>query len=356
LIEKSRGNGRRLVSMLHAGLDMHKRFSVVTVTDEVGKEMVKGKRLDNDEEEIRSFFEDFDDDVKVVLEAGGNWYWMCDLLDGMGIENKLCHPMKTKAIASARIKTDKIDSRILAHLGRMDFVPEAYKPDIATRHLRELLRYRASIVKVRTATKNKVHALLARLNIGNPYSDLFGKKGIEYLGGLELAPVYRSALDGYLRLLSALEEEIGKAEKLVEIARCETREARLLETIPGVGPILSLTILAEVGDVRRFHSAKHLASAAGLVPSTSQSGNSTRHGHITRAGSAWLRWAFVEAAIHASTRPGPLRNRFLALKRRKGNKIARVAIARKLATYVYHMLEEGKTFGEVVSYSNGDLG
>lgn len=342
--------------MLHAGLDMHKRFSVVTITDDSGKEVVSGKRLNNDEGEIRSFFADFDDDVRVVLEAGGNWYWMCDLLDSMVIDNRLCHPMKTKAIASARIKTDKIDSGILAHLGRMDFVPEAYKPDMETRHLRELLRYRASIVKVRTATKNKVHALLARLNITNPYTDLFGKKGLSYLERLELLTVYREALDGYLRLLSAVEGEIVTAEALINGARAESGDAQLLETIPGVGPILSLTILAEVGDVTRFHSAKHLASCAGLVPSVSQSGNSTRHGHITRAGSAWLRWALVEAAIHASTRRGPLRDYYTKLKRRKGNKIARVAVARKLATYVYHMLREGKEFRQVVSYNSGDLG
>lgn len=341
--------------MLHVGMDMHKRFSVVTVADDSGNDLIKGKRLNNDEGEIRSFFESFDDEVRVVLEAGGNWYWMCDLLDGMGIDNILCHPLKTKAIASARIKTDKIDSRILSHLGRMDFVPEAYKPDMATRHLRELLRYRASMVKVRTATKNKVHALLARLNVPNPYSDLFGKKGIAYLEGLKLLPVYREALDGYLRLLAAVGEELSYAEVLVNKAREHSQGAQLLETIPGVGPILSLTILAEVGDAARFHSAKHLASCAGLVPSVSQSGNSTRHGHITRAGSSWLRWALVEAAIHASMRPGPLRDFYIRLKRRKGNKIARVAVARKLATYVYHMLREGKEFSKVVAYNRGDL-
>jgi transposase len=342
--------------MLHAGLDMHKRFSVVTVTDDAGKEMVGGKRLNNDEDEIRSFFECLDDEVRVVLEAGGNWYWMCDLLDGMGLENRLCHPMKTKAIASARIKTDKIDSRILAHLGRMDFVPEAYKPDMDTRHLRELLRYRAAIVKVRTATKNKVHALLARLNVTNPYTDLFGKKGLAYLEGLELLLVYRKALDGYLRLLAAVEEEISIADGLVAETAAISKEAKLLQTIPGVGPILALMILAEVGDVNRFHSAKHLASAAGLVPRVSQSGNSLRHGHITREGSSWLRWALVEAAIHTSVRPGPVRDRYLAIKKRKGNKIARVATARRLATYVYHMLKEGKTYSEVVSYGIDDLG
>jgi len=130
----------------------------------------------------------------------------------------------------------------------------------------------------------------------------------------------------------------------------------MLETIPGVGPILALTIIAEVGEVSRFHSAKHLASFAGLVPSTSQSGSSTWHGHITRAGSSWLRWALVETAIHTSTRPGPVRDKYPTLKKRKGNKIARVAVARRLATCAYHMLKEGKYFSEVISCSIGDLG
>lgn len=337
-------------------MDMHKRFSVVTVIDGSGKEVTRGKRLNNNEDEIRSFFEGLDSEARVVLEAGGNWNWMCDLLDEMGLENRLCHPLKTKAIAQARIKTDKIDSSILAHLLRMDFVPEAYKPDTEARHLRELLRFRASMVKVRTSTKNKVHALLARLNIANPYPDLFGKKGMAYLEGLSLAPVYRNAMDGHLRLIAALNLEIERADKLVDKLRAGSKEAVLLETIPGVGPILALTILAEIGDVGRFHSAKHLASYAGLVPSTRQSGAIAKHGHITKQGSAWLRWALVEAAIHAAMRPGSLKQGYLKLSKRKGAKIARVAVARKLATYIYHMLREEKDFGSVVSFSMGDLG
>lgn len=132
-------------------------------------------------------------------------------------------------------------------------------------------------------------------------------------------------------------------------------EAHLLETITGVGTIPSLTILSEVGDAARFHSAKHLASRAGLALSVSHSGSSTRHGHIARAGSSWLRWALLEAANYASTRPGPMRYFYLRLKRLKGNKIARVAVGRKLATYVYHMLKDGKGFLKVVSYNRDDL-
>jgi len=126
--------------------------------------------------------------------------------------------------------------------------------------------------------------------------------------------------------------------------------------MPGVGPLLSLFILSEIGDISRFHTSRQLSSYAGLVPSTSQSGGTVRHGRITRQGSRWLRWALVEAAINAESRPGPLRNYYLKLAKRKGNKIARVAVARKISTYVFHMLKEGKTFEEVISFRKSDLG
>jgi len=342
--------------MLHAGIDLHKKTSVVTVVDDDGAEVVAGYRLENEEDEIREFFASFDGELDVVLEAGPSWQWMCDLLDDMEIDNVLCHPLKVKAIASARIKTDRIDSGILAQLLRMDFLPESYKPDLDTRHLRELLRYRASLVRLRTSTKNRVHALLARLNIRHGFSDLFGKAGSSFLRELQLAPVYRRALDGNLSLLEALGSLIKDAEEGLTPFYQQSADARLLSTIPGVGPILALTIASEIGDIGRFQRSKQLASFAGLVPSTSQSGAHSHHGHVTKQGSPWLRWALVEAVIHGVARPGPLKSHYLKLKAKKGNKIARVACARKLATYIYHMLKENKDFTEVTAYLKSDLG
>jgi len=337
--------------MLHVGMDMHKRFSVVTAVNEDGEEVISGRRLDHGNGDVDEFFSEHREDIQVVLEAGSNWYWMCDLLDELGIPNRLCHPLKTKAIASAKIKTDKLDSRILANLDRMDFVPESYITDIKTRHSRELLRYRSALVKIQTGIKNRVQAILAKNNIENPYSDLFGKAGTKYLSDLNAAPVYRQALDGYTRQLDALSTEIERAEKSIARRMESTTETTLLETIPGVGPVRALTIASEIGDVGRFHSAKHLASFAGLVPSTSQSGEGVaRHGKITRQGSRWLRWSLVEAAIHVVGKPGPLRDFYLRLAKRKGKKAARVAVARKLATYIYHMLSEGKDYRSVLSY------
>ena len=149
---------------------------------------MKGKKLLNRDLEIVEFFKSLQDKLRVVIEAGSNWMWMTDLLDDYGIENVLCHPLKTKAIASARIKTDKLDSLTLSQLLRANFIPEAYKPDQKARSLRELLRYRASLVGKRTGIRNAIHALLARGNISLPSSDIFGKKGMEYLLKLELPP------------------------------------------------------------------------------------------------------------------------------------------------------------------------
>ena len=342
--------------MLHAGMDMHKRFSVVTVVDDSGKEVVTGKHLENQEKELLGFFKGLGEDVRVVLEAGQNWMWMCDLLDDYGIENILCHPLKTRAIATAKIKTDKLDSRILSQLLRADFIPQAYKPDAEIRALRELMRYRAFLVRERTKTKNAVHALLTRGNIQHPWSDLFGRAGLAYLKDLALPAQKRFLLDGYLGVLANLTQEISRVDKKISGEYRASGDARLLATMPGVGPLLALFILAEVGDISRFHTAKQLSSHAGLVPSTSQSGGRVRHGRITRQGSPWLRWALVEAAIHASRYPGPLRDHYLRLKRKKGNKIARVAVARKMSTYLFYMLKEGKTYGEVVNRFTSDLG
>jgi len=335
--------------MLHAGMDMHKLFSVVTVVDDSGNEVVKGRKLENRDLEIVEFFKSLQDKLRVVIEAGSNWMWMTDLLDDYGIENVLCHPLKTKAIASARIKTDKLDSLTLSQLLRANFIPEAYKPDQKARSLRELLRYRASLVGKRTGIRNAIHALLARGNISIPSSDIFGKAGMEYLLKLELPPQRRFALDGYLEVLKALTHEIKKAEEKIKEEYKSSPEAQLLSTVPGVGLILSLTILSEIGEISRFKRARQLSSYCGLCPSTAQSGNTVKHGRITRQGSKWLRWAFVEAAIQASGKPGPLRDFFLKLKKRKGGKIARVAVARKISTYVFHMLKEGKNFEELIS-------
>ena len=255
--------------------------------------------------------------------------------------------MKTKAIAYAKVKTDKVDSATLAHLLRSDLLPLSYVPEKPVRLNRELLRYRASLVKIQTEVKNKIHSILAKNNVSHGYSDLFGKQGMAFLGSLSLAENYKIALEGYLSVLDTVRQEIKVASRRVQRLAEEDRDAMLLMTVPGVGYYSALLIKSEIGDIKRFPSAKQLCSYAGLVPSTYASGNICYHGHITKQGSKWLRWILIESAIHAAKRTGPLRRFYYKVERKKGGKVAKVATARKLLEWIYHMLRDGKTFQQV---------
>ena len=144
--------------MIYAGLDLHKKFSVITVTNTEGQELVKQLKLTNSEE-IIELFQGLGEPVEVAIEATRSWYWLYDLLEESGIKVKLSHPLKTKAIASAKVKNDKIDSKVLAHLLRADLLPLPYVPERNIRMLRQFLRYRASLVKIQTGIKNRIHAI-----------------------------------------------------------------------------------------------------------------------------------------------------------------------------------------------------
>ncbi len=212
---------------------------------------------------------------------------------------------------------------------------------------RELLRYRASLVNIQTRVKNKIHMVLAKNNVNNEYSDLFGKSGMAFLHLLALPENYKIALEGYLNVLDTVRGEIRTVSNKVQQIAEKDHDAVLLMTIPGVGYYSALLIKSEIGDVRRFPSAKRLCSYSGLVPSTRQSGNMSYHGHITKRGSKWLRWILIEAAIHAAKRPGPIRRFYYKVQRKKGGQIAKVATARKLLEWIYHILRDGKSYQEV---------
>ena len=167
------------------------------------------------------------------------------------------------------------------------------------------------------------------------------------LHSLPLPENYKIALEGYLSVLDNVRQEIRTASKWAQQLAEANRDSTLLMTIPGVGFYSALLIKSEIGDVKRFASAKQLCSYAGLVPSTYASGNACYHGHITKQGSRWLRWILIEAAIHAVKRTGPLRRFYYKVERKKGGKVAKVATARKLLEWIYHMLRDGKTFKEM---------
>ena len=324
--------------MLYVGLDFHKYFSFLTVMDGQG-EIVKRAKLQNHPDTLVSFFGQLEDEVTVAVEATWNWYWLQELFEDHHISMKLVHPQRAKAIASARIKTDKIDSEILAHLLRTDLLPEAYISTKETRLLRERLRYRASLVRLVTRIRHKLHAIVAKNGLRLPNRNILSKKSLVYLREVCLADAFRQAIDGYLRLVELLRQEIERVDETIASQAQQDPRALRLTQLYGIGYYLALLIVAEIGNITRFPRAKSLCAYAGIVPSVHSSGQTHYTASITKQGSKWLRWALVQVAQHIHKKP-PFDGFYQRVKSRRGPKIAQVAVARKLCKTIYHMLTE----------------
>ncbi len=325
------------------GIDLHKATSYVTKVDEHGQ-IVERLNLRNEPETLRAYFGAQPPDARLVVEATGNWMWLYELLEDRYPHLVLAHPLKTKAIASARIKTDRLDSAVLAQLLRADLIPPAYIPPRAVRDTRELLRYRAALVRLRTALKNRIAAIVAKTGLRLPTKTAVGVKSRRVLATAPVRPCYRLALDGWLRLLEALTAEIQQATTTIKAQVAADPQAQLLETLPGIGAYSALLILSEIGDVRRFPDSRHLCSYAGLVPSVHASGGKTRLGRLTKQGSTWLRWILVEVAVHAVNGAPQFRSLYWRVQRKHGIHPARVAVARAVLKTIYAMLKTGQPF------------
>ena len=234
----------------YIGIDLHKATSFITRMDQRGR-ILEQVNLRNDGPTLQGYLRRLRPDTRIAVEATGHWTYLYELIEDRCPDLVLAHPLKTKAIASARIKTDKIDATTLAHLLRADLLPAAYIPPRPVRDTREILRYRASLVRLRTQVKNKVHAILTKNGVHTPTKNAFGKKAQRFLTQVSLRPCYRLALDGYLRLLEALTEELATVTATIEAQVEQNPQAQLLCTMPGIGPYSALLILSEIGDVRR---------------------------------------------------------------------------------------------------------
>ena len=337
--------------MIYAGVDIHKKFSFITAMNENGKvvnqmKIMHGKQIN--QAPWNDFFDLFSEPVSCAVEATGMWSPIYDALEPLVSSIKLAHPLKTRAIADARIKTDKIDSSTLAHLLRADLLPTCYIPTKEIRDGRELLRYRARLVSLQTLIKNKIHSLLHRCGYIYEGTDLFGKSGLGYLDSLSLQPVYKNELQGYLRILNYIKQEIKLVTKDIHRKLEITPNALLIQSIHGIGKYLALLIAMEIGDINRFRKPAKLVSYSGLNPAVFSSGGKTHYGSISKQGSKWLRWALILATQKYKNHKGSLGNFFRKIDYRHGSKAARVALARKLATIIWHMLSKNEPFKEEV--------
>ncbi len=343
--------------MNYVGIDFHKRNTYVTRVDEEGN-IVQQENLKNEPRILEDFVHSLSEEDKVVLEATGNWYHFYELVEESALSVTLSHPAKTKAIASARIKTDKIDAAMLAHLLRCDLIPASYLPKKEVRDVREILRYRASLVRINTSIKNKTHAILSKNGLTCSYSNIFGKKAISWLSSLCLRPCYRQSLDGYIAVAVVLKEELKRVEDEIKRLVEEDSRALLLMSMPGISYYSALLVLSEIGEIERFPSSSQLCSYAGLVPSVYSSGGVTRMGRITKTGSTYLRWILVENAMHAIKGSCRFESLYRRVAYRSGKNAAKTAVARKMLACIYHMLKKNEVFRDIkqVSYTRTGAG
>ena len=327
--------------MLYVGIDLHRNRSQIAVLDRDGQQLLS-RRITNDPKSFLELLQGLGDELEVALEATYGWEWLADLLEEAGYELHLAHPLRTKAIAAARVKTDAVDARTLAHLLRADLLPEAYIAPRQLRDLRDLLRHRVALTRIRSALKQRVGAILARHGIARPYSNLFGVGGSRFLAELELREGPRRRLDSLLALIAAFDRELETTTKEIEHRASADPYVEVLCQIRGVGRYIAMLVIAEVGDITRFPSARHLCAWAGLTPTVRSSDGKARLGHISGQGSPALRWALVEAAQHAPTGGGPLRQGYERIAKRRGKQVAKVAVARKILTLCYYGLRDGE--------------
>jgi transposase len=319
---------------VYVGIDVHRKRSQVAVVTGEGKVQLN-RNVVNGSEPMLRLIGGLPAGTPVASGAAFGWGWLAELLADYGFEAHLVHPLRCKAIASARLKNDKVDAAILAQLLRADLLPEAWIAPPDVRQLRALLRHRASLVRLGTQLQNRIHAVAADFGYDRTGSYWTGP-GRGWLAELDLPPVSREIVTDCLAFLDALAPEIERLDAEVRRhARAEPR-VKVLTTLPGVGQFTALMMVAEIGDITRFPSARKLASWAGLTPAVRGSDLSIRHGHISKQGSAWLRWVLNQAAQTAKRSP-QFHATYTAIARRRGTKIATIAIARKLLTRAYHL-------------------
>ena len=335
--------------MLHAGLDLSRRRLDFHLLDEHGESVEIGA-APPDADGLRGLAARVGrhrQPLRAAIESMNGARFVHDQLELHGWDVEIADAVKVKGLAPLACKTDRIDAWVLAELSRRDLVPAIWLPDPTVRAERERARFRLHLVRHRSSLKHRVHATLLTHGKPCPLSDLFGLRGRDLLAGLQLPEPWACDVAASLRLIDELNREIAAGEAELRRLGADHRYVALLTTIPGIAWVLAYTIAAEIGDIARFPTARKLVGYTGLCPRVYQSGESDRRGPLSKNGPRYLRWALIEATTHACTHP-LYRERYQRTKHRLGNKrgakVAQVALARRLAEAIWHMLTHDRPF------------
>ncbi len=320
---------------LYTGLDIHKNSIYGTMINESGK-IIDQRNFPNTLDSLKQFL--CCRPTSIVIEACGFYVDIYDKLTDMGYECKVAHSSRVRMIAAARLKSDKFDSQILAHLLRTNLIPESWVPPKHIREQRELVRFRSQLIRSRTQAKNRIKSVLLKKGLRTDRNCFTGKK----LKALQ--EINDEKIDAYLRIIDSLNEEVKIIDQKIKDINGDDADAQLLRTVPGIGEYSARLILSEIGDINRFSSAKKLKSYAGIIPSRYQSGGRDRHGSITKLGSAWLRWVLVQC-VHAAVRKENSLSRFYQrLVQHKKKQVALTATAAKMLDIIFAILRDKKPY------------
>ena len=313
--------------MYYTGIDLHKLTSCLTTVDSKGN-IIKQENIKNVDHNFVQYFKSIRGKHITTVESTMTWYWLNDLLTSIKIPLVLAHAKYVKDIAYAKVKTDKVDSHILAQLLRMNYIPEAHKITGEKRILRDALRARLKIVQRHTSVTNSMHLLLAKYNITDP-DELSGiaKYQFQQLGEVE----------------SLLKEQILDLEKQLYPSLIPNEDVQRLLWIPGIGKMNAFNILLEVDDINRFADVKNFYSYCRLVPSARNSAGKSKQ-RSSKDGNKYLKVVFSDAAVHAIQYYPVVRRYNNTLIRKKNKQIAKTIIAKEIAKIVYHVLRKKENF------------
>jgi len=313
--------------MYYTGIDLHKFTSYLTTVDSVGH-IVKQQNIKNVDHNFVQYFGSIPGDHKTTVESTMTWYWLDDLLTNLKIPLVLAHAKYVKAIAYAKVKTDKVDSHTLAQLLRMDYIPAAHKISNQNRTLRDALRARLKIVQRHTSVTNSMHLLLAKYNFDSPK---------------QLSGISKYQFDQLSDIEELLKEQILDLEKQLYPDLIPNEDVQRLLWIPGIGKMNAFNIVLEVDDINRFKDVKNFFSYCRLTPSARNSAGKQKQ-RSSKDGNKYLKVVFSDAAVHAIQYYPVIRKYNNSLMRKKNKQIAKTIIAKEIAKIVYFVLKRKEQF------------
>jgi transposase len=332
--------------MLIIGCDFHTRYQQIAMVDNVTGELTE-RRLEHENGEANTFYRNLPKPVRVGIEATGPIHWFERLLAELGQELWIGDSAKIRASDLRKQKTDERDARLILELLLANRFPRIWVPTPEERDLRQLLWHRHKLVRLRTMLGNQLHFLAMSQGLCRKRK-LFTKVGRGELRALHLGPWAGRRREELLHLLDQLDPRINELDRAVLEEAKRREDALRLMTHPGIGPVNALAFVLTIGPVSRFRRSKQVVSYLGLNPSEHSSGGKRRLGAISKQGNTMARWLLIEAAHHTVRFDPELRQDFQRLKFRRGNAVAKVAIARKLAVRMFWMLRSGADYAQLV--------